>query len=73
MASASTGHAARSRQTTPWCASEWGAAISAVTGGETGLSEVADIGNDRVDQALAAVELPKHVHLTRSAGTLRDG
>jgi len=47
--------------------------VSAVTGGETGLSEVADIGNDRVGQALATAELPKHVHLKRSAGTLRDG
>jgi transcriptional regulator with XRE-family HTH domain len=37
-----------------------------------GLSKVADIGNDRVGQALASAELPKRVHLKRSAGTPRD-
>ena len=30
-----------------------------------GLSQIADISNDRVGQALASAELPKHVHLKR--------
>ena len=30
-----------------------------------GLSQIADIGNDRVGQALASAELPRHVHLRR--------
>lgn len=37
-----------------------------------GLSKVADIGNDPIGQALASAELPKRVHLKRSAGTSRD-
>lgn len=36
-----------------------------------GLSNAADIGNDPVGQALASAELPKRVHLKRSAGTSR--
>src|SRR5882724_4970911 len=32
------------------------------------LSQVADIGNDSVGQALASAELPKHAHLKRQAG-----
>ena len=32
-----------------------------------GLTTVADIGNDRVGQALASAELPKHVHSKRKA------
>jgi transposase len=32
-----------------------------------GLSQIADIGNDPVGQALATAELPKHVHLKRPA------
>ena len=38
-----------------------------------GLSEIADIGKDRVGQALASADLPKHVHLKRSAGSSNDG
>jgi transcriptional regulator with XRE-family HTH domain len=38
-----------------------------------GLGEVADIGNDRVGQALASADLPKRVHLKRSTGSSRDG
>ena len=38
-----------------------------------GLSLIADIGNDAVGQALASAELPKHVHLKRTAGSSRDG
>lgn len=38
-----------------------------------GLSQIADIGNDPVGQAMARAELPKHVHLKRNAGPARDG
>ena len=38
-----------------------------------GLSQVADISNDSVGQALASADLPKHVHLKRPAGSSRDG
>ena len=38
-----------------------------------GLSQIADISNDRVGQALASAELPKHAHLKRQAGSPRDG
>ena len=38
-----------------------------------GLGEVADIGNDRVGQALASADLPKRVHLKRPTGSSRDG
>ena len=37
-----------------------------------GLSQSADIGNDRIGQALASAELPKHAHLRRPAGSSRD-
>jgi hypothetical protein len=37
-----------------------------------GLSEVADLSNDTVSQALASADLPKHVHLKRPAGSSRD-
>jgi hypothetical protein len=37
-----------------------------------GLSQVADISNDRVGQALSSAALPKRVHLKRPAGTSRD-
>lgn len=37
-----------------------------------GLSQVADIRNDPIGQALASAELPKHVHLKRTAGSSRD-
>ncbi len=38
-----------------------------------GLSQIADISNDSVGQALARAGLPKHVHLKRPAGSSRDG
>jgi len=38
-----------------------------------GLSQVADISNDSVGRALASAELPKHVHLKRTARASRDG
>lgn len=38
-----------------------------------GLSQVADISNDSVGQALASAELPKHAHLRRPAGSSRNG
>lgn len=38
-----------------------------------GLSEVADIANDSVGQALASADLPRHVHIKRTAGPSRDG
>jgi transcriptional regulator with XRE-family HTH domain len=38
-----------------------------------GLSQIADISNDSVGQALASTSLPKHIHLKRTAGTSRDG
>ncbi|WP_456791762.1 helix-turn-helix domain-containing protein [Bradyrhizobium sp. USDA 4506] len=38
-----------------------------------GLSQIADISNDRIGQALASAELPRHVHLKRKPGASRDG
>ncbi len=38
-----------------------------------GLSQVADISNDRVGQALSSADLPKHVHLKRKASPSSDG
>ncbi|CCV05728.1 conserved hypothetical protein [Mesorhizobium metallidurans STM 2683] len=38
-----------------------------------GLGQVADIANDSVGQAAATADLPKHIHLKRSARTLRNG
>ena len=38
-----------------------------------GLGQLADIGSDRVGQALAAAELPLHAHPKRAKGTRRDG
>ena len=38
-----------------------------------GLSQVADLGNDSVGQALASAALPKRVHLKRSASASGDG
>jgi transcriptional regulator with XRE-family HTH domain len=38
-----------------------------------GLSQIADIGNDAVGQALASAELPKRVHFKRTSGSSRDG
>ena len=37
-----------------------------------GLSQIADIGNDPVGQALANAELPKRVHLKRTSGPSHD-
>lgn len=37
------------------------------------LSQVADLSNDSIGQALASAELPKHVHLKRPSGRSRDG
>lgn len=37
-----------------------------------GLSQIADISNDSVGQALASADLPKHIHLKRPAGPPRD-
>ena len=49
------------------------AAVLQALGLLDGLGKLADIGNDPVGQALASAELPKHVHLRRSAGVPRDG
>ena len=38
-----------------------------------GLSQIADLSNDRVGQALASADLPKHVHLRRTTGSSHDG
>ena len=38
-----------------------------------GLTQIADISNDSVGQAIASLELPKKVHLKRSKDTSRDG
>lgn len=38
-----------------------------------GLSQVADIRNDSVGQALASAELPKHIHLRRTVRPSDDG
>lgn len=38
-----------------------------------GLSQVADISNDSVGQALSRAGLPKHVHLKRTIGSSEDG
>ena len=38
-----------------------------------GLGQVANISNDRVGQALASADLPKHIHLKRPSGPSRDG
>ena len=37
-----------------------------------GLKQIADIANDSVGQALASAELPRHVHLNRSARSSRN-
>ena len=44
------------------------AAVLLALGLLDGLGQLADIGNDPVGQALASAQLPKHVHLRRSAG-----
>ena len=38
-----------------------------------GLSQIADIGNDSVGQALASAALPKHAHPKRPTRASRDG
>jgi hypothetical protein len=38
-----------------------------------GLSQIADIGNDPIGQALASAALPKHIHLKRPVESSRDG
>lgn len=38
-----------------------------------GLSGVADIRNDRVGQALASADLPRHAHVRRTAGPAGNG
>jgi transcriptional regulator with XRE-family HTH domain len=49
------------------------AAVLQALGLLEGLSQVADIGNDSVGQALATADLPKHIHLKRPAGSPNDG
>ena len=49
------------------------AAVLQALGLLEGLSQVADISNDSVGQALASADLPKHVHLKRTAGSSKDG
>ncbi len=49
------------------------AAVLQARGLLDGLSQVADSGNDRVGQALARADLPRHVHLRRPTGSSRDG
>lgn len=38
-----------------------------------GLSQIANISNDSVGQALASADLPKRVRLKRASGSSRDG
>ncbi|MGQ0799663.1 MAG: helix-turn-helix domain-containing protein [Pseudomarimonas sp.] len=38
-----------------------------------GLSQIADIGNDPVGQALASAKLPKRIHLKRDTGPPSNG
>ncbi len=45
------------------------AAVLQALGLLEGLSQIADISNDSVGQALASAKLPKHIHLKRTAGT----
>lgn len=46
------------------------AAVLQALGLLDGLSQIADIANDKVGQALASADLPKRVHLKRSS---KDG
>jgi transcriptional regulator with XRE-family HTH domain len=48
------------------------AAVLQALGLLDGLSQVADIGNDSVGQALATADLPKHIHLKRPARSPND-
>ena len=45
------------------------AAVLQALGLLDGLGEVADIRNDSVGQALATADMPKHIHLKRTAAT----
>jgi transcriptional regulator with XRE-family HTH domain len=38
-----------------------------------GLSQIADIGNDSVGQALSSASLPKHIHLKRNSSKPQNG
>jgi transcriptional regulator with XRE-family HTH domain len=49
------------------------AAVLQALGLLEGLSQVADIRNDSVGQALASAELPKHIHLKRPTESTNDG
>lgn len=49
------------------------AAVLQALGLLDGLGMIADISNDRVGQALASAELPKHIHLKRKTKPTRDG
>ncbi len=49
------------------------AAVLQALGLLEGLSQVADISTDSVGQALANADLPKHIHLKRTAGSSNDG
>ncbi|WP_417496667.1 helix-turn-helix domain-containing protein [Maricaulis sp.] len=42
------------------------AAVLQALGLLDGLSQIADIGNDKVGQTLASAALPKHIHLKRT-------
>jgi hypothetical protein len=48
------------------------AAVLLALGLLEGLSEVADISNDKVGQALASADLPMQVHLRRKPGSPDD-
>jgi transcriptional regulator with XRE-family HTH domain len=49
------------------------AAVLQALGLLEGLSQVADISNDSVGQALASAALPKHVHVKRAKRPSNDG
>lgn len=49
------------------------AAVLQALGLLEGLSQVADISNDSVGQALASSDLPKHIHLKRKVGASTNG
>jgi len=49
------------------------AAVLQALGLLEGLSQVADISNDSVGQALARADMPKHIHLKRIARSPDNG
>lgn len=49
------------------------AAVLQALGLLDGLGEIADIGRDRVGQALASAELPKRVRIKRGSGPVDHG